>query len=183
MRARFPWLVEVVLYRPQIHWNTGNAGRTCLGFNTPLHLIKPLGFSLDDRHVRRSGLDYWEHVDVTVHETWEAYVGPRRATHRLVFISKQSKFGVHALQHTEFFPAATWAQNRPVALVFGSEIDGLTALPPAERDCHPAVFVPMFSEHIRSFNLSSTVALVLWQAQRELLTKFPQNFQTDPSSA
>jgi tRNA (cytidine/uridine-2'-O-)-methyltransferase len=58
---------------PEIHWNTGNAGRTCLATGATLHLIEPLGFSLDDREVRRAGLDYWEHIDLRVWPSWDAF--------------------------------------------------------------------------------------------------------------
>src|ERR1700710_2844226 len=64
---------HVVLVQPEIHWNTGNAGRTCLAVGATLHLIEPLGFSLDEREVRRAGLDYWEHVDVRVWPSWDAF--------------------------------------------------------------------------------------------------------------
>src|SRR6185295_396407 len=64
---------HVVLVYPEIHWNTGNAGRTCLAAGATLHLIKPLGFSLDEREVKRAGLDYWEFVDVRVWSNWEAF--------------------------------------------------------------------------------------------------------------
>src|SRR5882757_9612074 len=65
--------IHIVLVHPEIHWNTGNAGRTCLATGATLHLIEPLGFTLDDREVRRAGLDYWEHVDVRVWASWEVF--------------------------------------------------------------------------------------------------------------
>ena len=64
---------HVVLVQPEIHWNTGNAGRTCLATGSTLHLIEPLGFSLDEREVKRAGLDYWEHVDLHVWPSWDAF--------------------------------------------------------------------------------------------------------------
>ena len=64
---------HVVLVQPEIHWNTGNVGRTCLATCTTLHLIEPLGFSLDEREVRRAGLDYWEHVDLHVWPSWDEF--------------------------------------------------------------------------------------------------------------
>jgi len=65
--------IHVVLVQPEIHWNTGNAGRSCLAAGATLHLIQPLGFSLDEREVKRAGLDYWEHVDRRVWPSWEAF--------------------------------------------------------------------------------------------------------------
>src|SRR5262245_60580753 len=64
--------IHVVLVHPEIHWNTGNAGRTCLAAGATLHLVEPLGFSLDDRQVKRAGLDYWEHVPLHVWPSWKA---------------------------------------------------------------------------------------------------------------
>ncbi|HYO75597.1 MAG TPA: TrmH family RNA methyltransferase, partial [Thermoanaerobaculia bacterium] len=64
-------MIHVVLVHPEIHWNTGNAGRSCLAAGAVLHLVEPLGFSLDEREVRRAGLDYWEHVDVRVWRSWQ----------------------------------------------------------------------------------------------------------------
>jgi tRNA (cytidine/uridine-2'-O-)-methyltransferase len=63
--------IHVVLVHPEIHWNTGNAGRTCLAVGATLHLVEPLGFSLDERQVKRAGLDYWEHVDLRVWPDWD----------------------------------------------------------------------------------------------------------------
>ena len=65
--------IHVALVHPEIHWNTGNAGRTCLATGATLHLIEPLGFSLDEREVKRAGLDYWEHVDVRLWPSWDAF--------------------------------------------------------------------------------------------------------------
>src|SRR5687767_13452994 len=65
--------IHVVLVHPEIHWNTGNAGRTCLAAGATMHLVEPLGFSLDERQVRRAGLDYWEHVDLRVWPDWPAF--------------------------------------------------------------------------------------------------------------
>src|SRR5262245_36400398 len=72
-RLDAPWMIHVVLVHPEIHWNTGNAGRTCLATGAMLHLVEPLGFSLDERQVKRAGLDYWEHVALRVWPGWEAF--------------------------------------------------------------------------------------------------------------
>ena len=65
--------IHVVLVHPEIHWNTGNAGRTCLAVGATMHLIAPLGFSLDERQVKRAGLDYWPHIDLRVWPGWDAF--------------------------------------------------------------------------------------------------------------
>jgi len=66
-------LIHVVLVHPEIHWNTGNAGRTCLATGAMLHLVEPLGFSLAEREVKRAGLDYWEHVDLSTWPSWDDF--------------------------------------------------------------------------------------------------------------
>ena len=65
--------IHIVLVEPEIHWNTGNAGRTCLGLDATLHLVKPLGFNIDDKSVKRAGLDYWKHVKLQVWEDWSSF--------------------------------------------------------------------------------------------------------------
>ena len=72
-RADRQLAIHVVLVHPEIHWNTGNAGRTCLATGATLHLIEPLGFSLDERQVKRAGLDYWEHVDLRLWPGWASF--------------------------------------------------------------------------------------------------------------
>src|SRR5215208_1971605 len=73
VRIITPMALHVVLVHPEIHWNTGNAGRSCLAAGATLHLVEPLGFSLDEREVRRAGLDYWEHVDLRTWPDWESF--------------------------------------------------------------------------------------------------------------
>src|SRR5688500_18314185 len=73
VRDQLQLAIHVVLMHPEIHWNTGNAGRTCLAAGAVLHLVAPLGFSLDERQVKRAGLDYWQHVDVRVWPDWKAF--------------------------------------------------------------------------------------------------------------
>ena len=72
---------HVVLVHPEIHWNTGNAGRTCLAAGATLHLIEPLGFSLDDKHVRRAGLDYWPRVKLRVWQDWKTLENALKPEH------------------------------------------------------------------------------------------------------
>ena len=86
--------LHVVLVHPEIHWNTGNAGRTCLAAGATLHLIEPLGFSLDEREVKRAGLDYWEHVDVRVWPSWQAFERELPAVLRAAL-----KLASHRLRH------------------------------------------------------------------------------------
>lgn len=149
--------LHVVLVHPEIHWNTGNAGRTCLAVGATLHLIEPLGFSLDEREVKRAGLDYWEHVDVRVWPSWEAF--------ELVLPS----FGVPWFFSTkakgEFWDAPLGATSDTV-LIFGRETGGL---PPAlhERYAEQFVSMPMVSTRVRSLNLSTSVAIAAYEVLRQ----------------
>ena len=109
---------SIVLLRPEIPHNTGAIGRLCVGLGVPLHLVKPLGFALDDRSIARAGLDYWPHLDVTLHDTWEDYLvveKPRRV-HFLSTHGARSLYDCH-------FEAGD-------ALVFGNESSGLPGGPP-----------------------------------------------------
>src|SRR6185437_6729797 len=97
---------------PEIHWNTGNAGRTCLAVGATLHLIEPLGFSLDEREVRRAGLDYWEHVNPRVWPSWDEFEKQLSALGDAFFFTREAP--------RQFWDAPLGAANDPV-LVFGKE--------------------------------------------------------------
>jgi tRNA (cytidine/uridine-2'-O-)-methyltransferase len=145
---------HVVLVAPRIHWNTGNAGRTCLGTGSRLHLVRPLGFSLDSRHVKRAGLDYWPEVDLHI---WNRFADLLRAYDpRPGEVALFSKRGAHSFRD---LPSV-----RRLFLVFGSETEGLPAdilsLYP-DRTYH----IPI-SDRIRSLNLSTAVAVALYESLR-----------------
>ena len=110
--------IHVVLVRPEIHWNTGNAGRTCLAAGAVLHLIEPLGFSLDARQVKRAGLDYWDHVDVRVWPDWDAF------ERELPSFGEPYFFSTKATRLLWDVPLGAPAS---VVLVFGRETGGLPA--------------------------------------------------------
>src|SRR5690348_11707772 len=138
--------IHVVLVHPEIHWNTGNAGRTCLAVGATLHLIEPLGFSLDEREVRRAGLDYWEHVDVRVWPSWEEFEATLDTLGDAFFFSKEAE--------GSYWDAPLGAAE-DVVLVFGRETVGL---PPEIRERYRdrLYSIPMQSEHVRSLNLSTS---------------------------
>lgn len=142
--------MHIVLYHPEIPPNTGNVARLCAATRTPLHLIEPLGFSLEDRYLKRAGLDYWPHVDLSVWPDWQAYLdGPGRGR-RLVMTTARTGAAVHRFDFT----------GRD-ALVFGPETTGL---PPEVLDAWPLhVRIPIQGE-VRSLNLSTAVGIVLYQA-------------------
>jgi tRNA (cytidine/uridine-2'-O-)-methyltransferase len=148
---------HVVLVYPEIHWNTGNAGRSCLAVGATLHLIEPLGFSLDEREVRRAGLDYWEHVDVRVWASWEAFEGELPNFGEPYFFSTKA---------TRLLWDTPLGSPNGIVLVFGRETGGL---PPElhERYRDRFVTMPMTSPHVRSLNLSTSVAVALYEVMRQ----------------
>jgi tRNA (cytidine/uridine-2'-O-)-methyltransferase len=149
--------IHVVLVHPEIHWNTGNAGRTCLATGAQLHLVKPLGFSLHEREVKRAGLDYWEHVDPTVWPSWEAFEEALPSLGEPFFFSTRAP---HA-----FWDAPLGAAG-DIVLVFGRETGGLPA-PLHERYRDRFFNMPILSEHVRSLNLSTSVAVALYEVLRQ----------------
>jgi tRNA (cytidine/uridine-2'-O-)-methyltransferase len=148
---------HVVLVHPEIHWNTGNAGRTCLAAGATLHLIEPLGFSLDERELKRAGLDYWEHVDLKVWPNWTAFEGELASLGEPYFFSTKAA--------RRLWDAPLGASN-DVVLVFGRETGGLP------DDLHKRyadrfVAMPIVSPHVRSLNLSSSVAIAVYEVMRQ----------------
>ena len=148
--------MHVVLVAPEIPQNTGSIGRLCVATDSPLHLIDPLGFVVDDKHVRRAGLDYWEHVTLTRHASWDAFVAARPPGRLLLFAARPPG------------PSYTTIRFRADdVLVFGGESRGL---PQVIRDAHPDAIhtIPIRSPHVRSLNLANAVAIVLYEGLRQL---------------
>ena len=151
-------MFDVVLYRPEIPPNTGNVIRLCANTGARLHLVEPLGFSIDDRQLRRAGLDYHEFADVCVHRDWEACRGALEGQ-RVFALSTRGAIHYAALR---FAPGD--------AFVFGAETGGL---PGEMLDTFPAerrLRLPMRPGN-RSLNLSNAVAVVVYEAWRQL--EFP----------
>lgn len=147
--------LHVALVAPEIHWNTGNAGRTCLAVDADLHLIRPLGFSLSDSHLRRAGLDYWPRVRVTVWPDWSTFAAELPNLGAPFFFTGRAPRRYDQIQ----YPAST-------VLVFGSESVGLPApLLAAERD--RSVSIPMLDPELRSLNLSTSVAVAAYEVRRQ----------------
>ena len=146
-----------MLVHPEIHWNTGNAGRTCLAAGATLHLVEPLGFRLDEREVKRAGLDYWQHVDLRVWPSWTAF------EHELPSLGEPFFFATGAPRQLWDLPVPA---DRAVVLIFGRETVGL---PPEilERYHDRLVSIPMLSPHVRSLNLSTCVALGVYEVLRQ----------------
>lgn len=149
--------LHVVLVHPEIHWNTGNAGRTCLAAGATLHLVEPLGFSLDEREVKRAGLDYWEHVDLRVWPGWDAFERELPALGTPFFFSTKA---------TRLLWDAPLGDTPDVVLVFGRETGGLPAeLHQRYRDRFLAM--PIHSPKVRSLNLSTSVGIAVYEVLRQ----------------
>ena len=148
---------HVVLVHPEIHWNTGNAGRTCLAAGATLHLIEPLGFSLDDREVKRAGLDYWEHIDLRVWPSWDAFERELPGLGEPYFFSTRA---------TRLVWDAPLGASQSVVLVFGRETVGLPA-ELHERYRDRLVALPMLSARVRSLNLSTSVGIAVYEVLRQ----------------
>jgi tRNA (cytidine/uridine-2'-O-)-methyltransferase len=146
---------HVVLVAPEVHWNTGNVGRTCLGANAALHLVRPLGFSLDSRQVKRAGLDYWPRVPLAVWEDFDAFrAAMAPAPGEICLFTKRAPRSCRRMP----------LQPR-MFLVFGSETRGL---PDRILSLYPeAHFHVPISRAIRSLNLSTTVGIALYASLRE----------------
>lgn len=147
---------HVVLVHPEIHWNTGNAGRTSLAAGATLHLIEPLGFSLDEKRVKRAGLDYWQHVDLHVWQSWEKFEKELPALGEAYFFASNAP--------RTYWDAPLGVDD--VVLVFGRETTGL----PREildRYGERTLAIPMESHKVRSLNLSTSVAIALYEVLRQ----------------
>mgnify|MGYP003956073517 CR=1 FL=1 len=142
--------MHIVLVTPQIPQNTGNISRLCAGTNVDLHLVKPLGFSLEDRYLKRAGLDYWPHVKLHIHERLEDALGS-------VDPGQVAYYSTHAHQpYTEFEPTGEpW-------FVFGCETSGLPDELLAEQ-ADRTYTIPI-TDHVRSLNLANACAVVLYEA-------------------
>ena len=147
--------LSVVLVEPEIHWNTGNVGRTCLAADARLHLVEPLGFSLDDRELKRAGLDYWPRVEPRVWPSWPALERALPSIGEPFFFSAEAE-------------RMLWDVSFPenAALIFGRESVGLAADVRA-RFNHRLVRIPMADPALRSLNLSTAVAVALYEALRQ----------------
>jgi len=143
---------HVVLVEPEIPWNTGNAGRSCLAFGAQLHLVEPLGFSLSEKMVRRAGVDYWSNVRPEVHASWAECEARLPDLGEIWMLSAEAP---QALDEVEL--------AGPAVFVFGCESTGLDA-GIRERYADRLVRIPMLDDRVRSLNLSTTVGITLYAA-------------------
>ncbi len=145
---------HVVLVAPEIHWNTGNIGRTCLGAGAFLHLIKPLGFSIESREIKRAGLDYWQNVKLTV---WDDFSNFKKEMN-----PQKEEVALFTKNGSKPF----WSLPSPdrLFLVFGSETRGLPETIISMYK-HSAYHIPI-SHEIRCLNLSTAVGIALYESLR-----------------
>ena len=148
--------MNVVLVEPEIPPNTGNVGRLCAATGATLHLVGPLGFRLDDRELKRAGMDYWEHITWKYWDSFDDLLAHASPAAHFYFVETNAK-----RLYTE--PRYKWGDY----LVFGRETKGLpkALLKRYERS---TISIPMFHEKARSLNLATAVAIVLYEAMRQV---------------
>ncbi|RAL53911.1 hypothetical protein DM860_004382 [Cuscuta australis] len=169
-------VLQVVLVSPQIPGNVGSIARTCAASGVKLHLVEPLGFSIDDAKLKRAGLDYWPCVVVRVHKSWSEfldYFSRQTEEKRLLAFTKRG-----AVIHSDFcYKRGDW-------LIFGSETKGLP--PEAVLDCTNkplgggALRIPMAETYVRCLNLSVSVGIALYEASRQLNYEQLQSLPEEP---
>jgi len=146
---------KVVLYQPEIPANTGNIGRLCVGTNSELHLIKPMRFIINDKQLKRAGLDYWDKLKLIIHDSFEDFCEYSKSDRVFYFTTKAEKF---------YFETKYLQGDY---LLFGPETRGIPEsilFNPDNKDC--IIKIPM-SDQIRSINLANSVGIALYEALRQ----------------
>lgn len=162
--------INIVLYSPEIPQNTGNIMRTCVATNIKLHLIKPLGFELTEKTLKRSALDYYEYLDYTVYENWEEFVSKNNGEY--YFLTRYGKKTPGEFNFSDI--------SKNIYLVFGRESTGV----PKEilkEHLETCIRLPM-SDKVRSLNLSNCACVLAYEVLRQrnyegLITHEPENFK------
>tara|TARA_B100001971_G_C18268012_1_gene596256 strand:- start:11104 stop:11571 length:468 start_codon:yes stop_codon:yes gene_type:complete len=148
---------NIVLFEPEIPGNTGSIGRTCVALNLRLILIKPYGFDIDEKAVRRAGLDYWKYVNLTEYDSFTDFLQGESPSEEQLFFFEND--GSENYYQADF--------KKDCYLIFGAETKGLSK--EIYKNYHHRMFyLPMYSEHIRSLNLSNTATTVAYEALRKI---------------
>lgn len=147
--------LHIVLVEPEIHWNTGNIGRTSLAVGADLHLVEPLGFTLEDRHLKRAGLDYWPRVRLRLWPSWQAIESELPRLGSPFFFTAAAK---RTLWEVEF--------PHDVVVVFGRESVGLPH-DILDRYAESTLRIPMVDPHVRSLNISTSAGVVAYEVKRQ----------------
>lgn len=151
--------MKIVLVTPEIPGNTGTIGRTCVALDIELILIRPYGFEITDKSVRRAGLDYWQHVRLSEYDDWAGFLAARQPRRDQLFLFEE--FGTGGTVYDPTYPPDAY-------LVFGRETKGLQ--PAITAGMEERIFrLPMRSPHIRSLNLANAATAVVYQAMRDYL--------------
>ena len=147
--------LNVVLLNPEIPTNTGNIGRICLATNTKLHLIKPLGFEINDKRLKRAGLDYWQHLKVLYYDNFDDFIDKNK-NERLHFFSSHATNVIWDLKYED-----------NDYLIFGKESIGLpkSIIELYKDNCYK---IPLYSSKIRSLNLANSVSIAVYEGLRQL---------------
>lgn len=149
---------KIVLFAPEIPGNTGSIGRTCVALNLELILIKPYGFEIDEKAVRRAGLDYWKHVKLREFESWEDFLIREKPAREKLFFFENNGAELHY--------DAPYSQD--CYLIFGGETKGIPY--EVEEEYQSQIYrLPMYSEEIRSLNLSNVATTVAYECLRHLI--------------
>lgn len=154
---------HIALFEPLMPANTGNIARTCAGTNSELHLIEPLGFSTDDKYLKRAGLDYWDHVKITYHKNLVDFIESIPDLNQLYLVSK---FAKHAYTEVDYSDT-----NKDHYFLFGKETTGLPE-PFMRQYPDKCIRIPQNDDNIRALNLSNSAAIVIYEAVRQ--QGFPQ---------
>ena len=148
----------MVLFEPRIAPNTGNMARTCAATNTVLHLIRPFGFEITDKHLKRAGLDYWDKVDIRYHDSLDDFMKSMEADAKLYLVSK---FAEHVYSDVDY---SDDTQNH--YFLFGREDTGLPQEFMLEhRD--ECIRIPMNDTHVRALNVSNCACMIIYEAMRQ----------------
>ena len=159
--------INIVMVEPEIPQNTGNIARTCAAIGAKLHLVKPLGFSIDDKYLKRAGLDYWDKLDIEIHENLNQ------------FLQKYNNVGAHCMRpkkiKSNMFLASTKSKHiyseidynkyEEIFILFGKETKGLPE-ELIENNIEQAIRIPM-KQGLRSLNLSNSVAIIVYEILRQ----------------
>lgn len=159
-------MINVVLYEPEIPGNTGNIMRTCAGTGVKLHLIEPLGFKLDEKNIKRSGVNYIEHCDYTVYKNFDEFKKKNEGTY--YYLTRYGK-----KPHTSFDYSN---KNEKIYIIFGKESTGIPKEILAD-DLEHCMRIPM-NDNIRALNLSNTVAIMIYEILRQ--QNYGELLLTDP---
>lgn len=147
-------MINIVLYEPEIPQNTGNIMRTCVATNSKLHLIKPLGFKLDDKHMKRCAVNYLENLNYEVYENWDDFVSKNKGVY--YYLTRYGK-----KDHTSF----NYDTQDNIYLIFGKESTGIPKSI-LSKDLEHCMRIPM-TDKVRALNVSNSVAIMVYEVLRQ----------------